>query len=53
MKLKIENELSFLKNKKIGKSNFILNKSKSTAEYKIEKNSFNFHYFDKIDQPLF
>ena len=53
MKLKIENELSFLKNKKIGKSNFILNKSKSTAEYKIEKNSFNFHYFNKIDQPSF
>ena len=53
MKLKIENELSFLNNKKIGKSNFVLNKSKSIAEYKIEKNSFNFHYFDKIDQPSF
>ena len=51
MKLKIENELRFEYEKKIGKSDFIINKLKRIVEYKIEKNSFNFHIFDKIDQP--
>tara|TARA_Y100001980_G_C14480980_1_gene259496 strand:- start:279 stop:1046 length:768 start_codon:yes stop_codon:yes gene_type:complete len=51
MKLKIENEISFENEKKRGKSLFIFNKLKRFAEYQIEKNSFNFHIFDKIDQP--
>ncbi len=51
MKLQIENELSFEDKKKIGKSKIILNKLKQNAEYQIEKNSFNFHIFDKSDQP--
>ena len=51
MKLKIENELSFENEKKIGKSEFIINKLKRIVEYKIEKNSLNFFFFDKIDQP--
>ncbi len=50
MKLNIENELIFEKNKKIGKSKINLNKIKRLVDYKIEKNSFDFHIFDKIDQ---
>ena len=51
MKLNIENELIFENDKKVGKSKFNLNKIKRLIEYKIEKNSFDFHIFDKIDQP--
>ena len=51
MKLKIENELSFEDEKKIGKSEFIINKLKRNAEYQINKNSINFRIFDKLDQP--
>ena len=51
MKLKIENELNFNNEKKIGRSQFILNKSKRNIEYIIEKNFFTFHIFDKKDQP--
>ena len=51
MKLNIENELIFENNKKIGKSKLNLNKIKRLVDYKIEKNSFDFHIFDKIDQP--
>ena len=51
MKLKVENELQFDNEKKIGKSQFILNKSKKNIEYLIEKNFFSFFIFDKKDQP--
>ena len=51
MKLQIENELTFENEKKIGKSEFILNKLKRNAEYQINKNSTNFRIFDRIDQP--
>ena len=51
MKLKIENELVLNHDKKIGKSEFILNKLKYVTEYQIEKNYFNFQVLDKIDQP--
>ena len=51
MKLNIENELIFENDKKVGKSKFNLNKIKRLLDYKIEKNSFDFHLFDKIDQP--
>jgi len=51
--LNIENELMFENDKKIGKSKFNLNKIKRFVDYKIEKNSFDFHIFDKIDQPHF
>ena len=51
IKLNIENELIFENDKKIGKSKLNLNKIKRLVEYKIEKNSFDFHIFDKIDQP--
>ena len=51
MKLKIQNQLTFKNEKKIGKSEFVSNKLRRIAEYQIEKNSFNFYMFDKIDQP--
>ncbi len=51
IKLKIDNELSFKNEKKEGKSLLIFNKLKQIAEYNIEKNSFNFHIFDKKEQP--
>ena len=51
MKLKIENELSFENEKKIGKSKFNLNKLKRIVEYEINNNAFNFHIFDKFEQP--
>ena len=50
-KLKIENELDLYADKKIGKSDFHLNKIKRVIKYQIEKNYFNFLIFDKIDQP--
>ena len=43
----------FENNKKIGKSKLNLNKIKRLVDYKIEKNSFDFHIFDKIDKPMF
>jgi len=51
MKLKVENELKFDDEKIIGRSKFILNKSKRNIEYLIEKNFFSFYIFDKKDQP--
>ena len=51
MKLNIENELVFENDKIVGKSKFNLNKIKRLLNYKIEENSFDFHLFDKIDQP--
>ena len=51
MKLKIENELIFENEKKIGKSHIVLNKLKRNIEYQIKKNSMDFHIFDNIDQP--
>ena len=51
LKLKIENELDFKNEKKIGNSQLILNKSKRIVEYQIETNGLNFYIFDKIDDP--
>lgn len=51
IKLKIENELIFENERKKGKSQLTLNKAKRNIDYQIEKNSLNFHIFDKIDQP--
>ena len=51
MKLNIENELIFENDKKVGKSKFNVNKTKRLVDYKVEKNLFDFHIFDKIDQP--
>ena len=51
IKFKIENELIFDNDKKIGKSNINLNKSKKIVEYKIENNNLNFQVFDKTEKP--
>ena len=49
--MKIENELSIKDEKKAGKSEFVLNKLKRIIEYQVDKNSFNFHIFDKREEP--
>ena len=51
IKLKIDNELTFENEKKIGKSQLTINKLKRIGEYQIEKNFFNFEVYDNIDQP--
>ena len=51
IKLKIDNELIFDNEKRIGKSKITNNKLKRIFEYQIKKNSFNFNFFDKKDQP--
>ena len=51
MKIKIFNELSLENEKKTGKIELTSNKFKRIAKYQIEKNSFNFRIFDKINQP--
>ena len=51
MQMKIENELSIKDEKKAGKSEFVLNKLKRIIEYQVDKNSFNFHIFDKREEP--
>ena len=53
MKIKIDNELTLNNKNKIGKSELFFNKSKKIAEYQIEKDYFNFHIFDKKDEPNF
>ena len=50
VKFKIDNELNLRKKQKIGKSNLILKNLKLIAEYQVDKNSFNFKIFDKLDQ---
>ena len=51
IKFKIQNELTYDKENKIGKSEIIFNKLKRTVEYKIKENYFNFQIFDKKDKP--
>ncbi len=53
IKLKIENELTFKNEKKIGRSEFIFKKLKQIAEYEIKKIILNFIYLiKKINQVL-
>ena len=51
MQMKVENELSIFDEKKIGKSEILFNKLKRIIEYKVEKNSLDFHIFDKKEVP--
>ena len=51
IKLKIENELNLKNKKKFGKSDFVFNQLKRTAEYEIENNYFKFNIFDKVEDP--
>ena len=49
--VRIKNELRLNNERKIGISEFNINKLKRFVEYQIEKNYFNFQIVDKIDQP--
>ncbi len=51
IKLKIKNELNLNKDVRTGKSEFNINKIKYFADYKIEKNYFNFQISNKVDPP--
>tara|TARA_B100001564_G_scaffold40845_1_gene29411 strand:- start:117 stop:1607 length:1491 start_codon:yes stop_codon:yes gene_type:complete len=51
MKFKIENELTINDEKKIGKADFVLNKKKYGAGYEIKKKYFEFHIYDRKEQP--
>ena len=51
LKLKIKNELNFENQKKTGRSEYIIDKLKQNIEYQIEKDYFNFHIFDKKEEP--
>ena len=51
IKLKIKNELNYKAKNITGKSEISFLKQKRIAEYNIEEEVFNFHLFDKIDDP--
>ena len=51
IKLKIENELNLLNDKKTGQSELNYNKLKRVIRYQIQKNDLNFLILDKIDKP--
>ena len=51
MKLKIENELTFENDVKIGKAEITLRKLKRVTEYKIDNNNFNFEIYEKANKP--
>ena len=52
-KLKLENEITYSDLLKIGKADLILNNSKSFINYRTDKKSFEFSFFDKIEKPKF
>tara|TARA_B100001248_G_scaffold203659_1_gene157833 strand:+ start:59 stop:1549 length:1491 start_codon:yes stop_codon:yes gene_type:complete len=51
MKLKIKNQLNIKGEKLIGQSEFVFNKDKRIAEYRIENKLFKFYMFDKLEKP--
>ena len=53
LKLQVINEVNINKEIKVGNSDFIFNKIKSSATYKIKKNYFEYNIFDKLDLPTF
>ena len=53
LKLQINNELDYSSTLKKGLVYFIYNKNKSQAQYELNKNLFNFNYFDKLSEPNF
>ncbi len=52
-KFQIENVLNYNDDPKIGESQFILNKNKSTLKYTTTKNFFEFNLYDKLEDPTF
>ena len=53
LKFQIENEHDYSKELKTGTVSMILNKNKSIANYKTDKNFFEFNLFDKIENQKF
>ncbi len=53
LKLQIQNEHNYNNEIKLGSSNFIFNKLKSTLKYQTNENIFEFDYFDKTNNPNF
>ena len=53
LNLQIENELYNENKIKSGKANIIYNKLKSNISYKLNKNFFDFNFYDKLDNPEF
>ena len=53
LKVKIENQFSYIEFKKEGLLRLFYNKKKSKAEYNFTKDFFKFHYSDKLIDPNF
>ena len=53
LKLKIKNEFSYNNIENKGKSEITYNKSKTNANYVLNKKFFNFEFFDKLENPKF
>jgi len=52
-RLKIENQFNYIDSKKSGLINFEYNNLNSKADYKFNKNYFEFNYFNKLKKPKF
>ena len=52
-KLQIENMFNYNDDIKLGLSTLLFNKKKSMVNYKINKNFFEFNYFDELDKKKF
>ncbi len=53
LNLRIESELDYNNDEKKGILNFLYDKKKSKAEYKLSKNYFNFNFFNKLSDTDF
>ena len=51
--LKVENQYIYNSKIKSGSANFIFNKTKSLLDYSLNKNFFEFKFFNKLDSPKF
>jgi len=52
-KLQIENIFNYEKDIKSGTANLLFNKNKSSLNYKINKNFFEFNYYDELEKKKF
>ena len=53
LRLQIENEYNYKNKIKTGKANLLFNKFKSTISYKVNDNSLEFDFFDKLENSKF
>ena len=51
--MQLENTIDYSSDIKKGFIDVIVNQKKSTANYEIKENSFNFHFFDQLDNSKF